>query len=153
MPSFTEASMTFCARALRLRTAPEDVFANPAIYPFALFNKALLAWRTLDCIRDVQLLFRSAAHWVPFEVIRRRALRRATWWTEDCDAPTGGNRRLSERSLSRSILPVLRQNGTVGAQRDVVRLTELDKGLGTLFQHHPINLVERRGRRPVVSIR
>ena len=70
MPSFTEAAMTFRARTLGLRPTPKHVLAHPAIYPFALLNKALSAWATLDGVRDIQLLFRFAAHWGAFQGMR-----------------------------------------------------------------------------------
>lgn len=56
MPAFTEAPMTFRAGPLRLRPAPEDFLAYPAIDPFALFNKILAAWRPLGGIGDVRLV-------------------------------------------------------------------------------------------------
>jgi hypothetical protein len=82
MPSFAESAMAFCARPLCLRATPEYVFAYPAIHPFALLNKGLPAWRTLDGIRDVQRLFRIAAHLGAFRSDTAQARRRASWRTE-----------------------------------------------------------------------
>ena len=141
--------MTFCARALCLSPTPEYVFAYPAIYPFALLNKALLARRTLDGIRDVQRLFRSATHLGAF---------RSGTAVKLSEVRVGGPRtmplRLAATGAERAITirdPSCHPYGrTVGRRfSDAVRLTELDRGQVYGFGHHSINLVERTHRRPV----
>ena len=64
MPSFTEAPLTFGTIALRLCPASENVFAYPAIYPFALVNKILAAFASLAGFRYGNSL-RDIAHFVP----------------------------------------------------------------------------------------
>jgi len=64
VPSFTEAPVTFGTVALRLCPAPENVFAYPAIYPFALINKILAAFARLAGFRYADSL-RDIAHFVP----------------------------------------------------------------------------------------
>src|ERR1700760_3077019 len=53
MPTFTEAAMTLCARALGLDATSEYVFTQPAIYPFALSNQAFSALRALGGVGRV----------------------------------------------------------------------------------------------------
>src|SRR5690348_1390850 len=64
VPSFTKAPVTFGTITLRLCPASENVFAYPAIYPFALINKILAAFASLAGFRYGNSL-RDIAHFAP----------------------------------------------------------------------------------------
>src|SRR5215211_7070434 len=50
MPSFTEATVTLGTIPLGLCSAPEHIFANPAIRPLTLFYTVLIGFRRLSDI-------------------------------------------------------------------------------------------------------
>jgi hypothetical protein len=62
MPSFTEATVTFGTIPLGLHSAPEHVFAYPAIRPLTLFYTTLIGFRRLSDIGRLCLVFGTTAH-------------------------------------------------------------------------------------------